>query len=38
MNIKQMLEKTAGEVPQKEAIVCGSRRVSYRELEGGEVI
>jgi acyl-CoA synthetase (AMP-forming)/AMP-acid ligase II len=38
VNIKQMLEKTVREVPQKEAIVFGSRRVSYRELEGGEVI
>lgn len=33
MNIKQMLEKTAREVPQKEAIVCGSRRISYREFD-----
>jgi long-chain acyl-CoA synthetase len=33
MNIKEMLEKTAGEVPQKEAIVRGSQRVTYRELD-----
>jgi long-chain acyl-CoA synthetase len=33
MNIKQMLEITASEVPQKTAIVLGSQRVSYRELD-----
>ncbi len=33
MNIKQMLEKTASEVPQKTAIVFGSQRVSYQELD-----
>jgi long-chain acyl-CoA synthetase len=33
MNIKEMLEKTAAEVPQKTAIVLGSRRVTYRELD-----
>lgn len=33
MNIKEMLEKTAGEVPQKTAIVLGSQRVSYGELD-----
>jgi len=33
MNLKQMLEKTAGEVPQKEAVVLGSRRVTYGELD-----
>jgi long-chain acyl-CoA synthetase len=33
MNIKQMLGKTAGEVPQKEAIILGSQRITYRELE-----
>ncbi|TET42368.1 MAG: hypothetical protein E3J60_02645 [Dehalococcoidia bacterium] len=33
MNLKQMLEKTASEVPQNTAIVLGSRRVSYRELD-----
>ena len=33
MNIKQMLEKTAKEVPQKTAIVLGSRRISYQELD-----
>jgi long-chain acyl-CoA synthetase len=32
-NLKQMLEKTAREVPQQTAIVLGSRRVSYRELD-----
>ena len=35
MNIKQILEKTAGEVPQKEAIILGSQRITYRELEEG---
>ena len=33
MNLKQMLERTASEVPQQTAIVLGSRRVSYRELD-----
>ncbi|MDH5781568.1 MAG: AMP-binding protein [Dehalococcoidia bacterium] len=33
MNIKQMLEKTASEVPQKQAIILGSQRITYRELE-----
>lgn len=33
MNIKQMLEKTASEVPQKTAIVLGSRKVTYGELD-----
>ena len=32
MNIKQMLERTAGEVPQKTAVIFGSRRVTYHEL------
>jgi long-chain acyl-CoA synthetase len=32
-NLKQMLEKTASEVPQQTAIVLGPRRVSYRELD-----
>jgi len=32
MNIKQILEITAREVPQKTAIVLGSQRVTYREL------
>jgi len=32
-NLKQMLERTAREVPQNTAIVLGSRRVSYRELD-----
>ena len=32
MNIKQMLERPVKEVPRKEAIVCGSRRVTYHEL------
>ena len=32
-NLKQMLERTAREVPQQTAIVLGSRRVSYRELD-----
>jgi len=33
MNLKLMLEKTASEVPEQTAIVLGSRRVSYRELD-----
>ena len=33
MNIKQILEKTAEEVPQKTAIVLGPERVSYQELD-----
>ena len=33
MNLKHMLERTASEVPQNTAIVLGSRRVSYRELD-----
>ena len=28
-----MLEKTASEVPQKQAIILGSQRITYRELE-----
>jgi len=32
-NLKQMLERTASEVPQQTAIVLGSRRVGYRELD-----
>jgi long-chain acyl-CoA synthetase len=32
-NLKLMLEKTAGEVPEQTAIVLGSRKVSYRELD-----
>ncbi len=33
MNIKQVLEDAAAEVPHKEALVLGSRRVTYRELD-----
>lgn len=33
MNLKQMLEKSASEVPPKEAIILGSQRVTYGELE-----
>ena len=33
MNIKQMLERAVSEVPQKTAIILGSQRVSYRELD-----
>jgi len=33
VNIKQMLERAASEVPQKTAIILGSQRVSYRELD-----
>ncbi|MFB0556944.1 MAG: class I adenylate-forming enzyme family protein [Dehalococcoidia bacterium] len=32
MNVKQVLEKTASEVPEKTAVILGSRRVTYREL------
>lgn len=32
-NLKLMLEKTASEVPQQTAIVLGSRKVSYHELD-----
>jgi long-chain acyl-CoA synthetase len=32
-NLKLMLEKIASEVPQQIAVVLGSRRVSYRELD-----
>src|SRR4030042_2902570 len=32
-NLKLMLGKTASEVPQNTAVVLGSRRVSYRELD-----
>jgi long-chain acyl-CoA synthetase len=32
-NLNLMLEKTASEVPQQTAVVLGSRRVSYRELD-----
>ena len=32
-NLKLMLGKTASEVPQQTAIVLGSRKVSYRELD-----
>lgn len=33
MNIKGMLERTAREVPQKTAIVLGSRSINYQELD-----
>ncbi|HEU65223.1 MAG TPA: hypothetical protein ENN57_00985 [Chloroflexi bacterium] len=33
MNIRQALENTAGEIPHKEAIVLGDRRVTYGELD-----
>jgi len=33
VNLKEMLEKTAGEIPQKEAIILGSERVTYGELD-----
>jgi long-chain acyl-CoA synthetase len=32
-NLKLMLEKTASEVPQQTAVVLGSRKVTYRELD-----
>ena len=33
MNIKQTLEKTASQIPHKEAIVLGARRITYGELD-----
>ena len=33
MNIKQTLEKTASEIPHKEAIVLGAQRITYGELD-----
>jgi len=33
VNLKQMLESTASEVPENTAIALGSRKVSYRELD-----
>jgi len=33
MNIKQTLENTAGEVPQREALVLGTQRITYGELD-----
>jgi len=33
MNIKQTLEKTASEIPHKEAIILGSQRITYRGLD-----
>ena len=33
MNIKQTLEDTASEIPDKEAIVLGDRRITYGELD-----
>ena len=33
MNIKQALEETASEIPRKEAIVLGARRITYGELD-----
>ncbi|MFC1938854.1 class I adenylate-forming enzyme family protein [Chloroflexota bacterium] len=33
MNLKQILEITAHEVPQKPAIILGPQKVTYRELE-----
>lgn len=32
-NLKLMLERTAAEVPQQTAVVLGSRKVSYHELD-----
>lgn len=33
MNVRQALEHAANEVPDKEAIVCGAKRMAYGELE-----
>ena len=32
MNIQQTLENTAGEVPQREALVLGAQRITYGDL------
>jgi long-chain acyl-CoA synthetase len=37
MNIKQALEKTASQIPHKEAIVLGTQRVTYRELDENSI-
>ena len=33
MNVKQALQNTASEIPHKEAIVLGTQRISYGELD-----
>ncbi len=33
MNLNQILETTAQEIPQKTAIILGSQRITYRELK-----
>ena len=33
MNLKQTLEQTARDMPRKEAIIIGSRRINYGELD-----
>ncbi|MDY7019622.1 MAG: AMP-binding protein [Chloroflexota bacterium] len=33
MNLKDMLEKTTSEVPQKTAVILGSRKLTYGQLE-----
>ena len=33
MNIRQTLEDTASEIPHKEAIILGARRITYGELD-----
>ncbi|MFP3898567.1 MAG: class I adenylate-forming enzyme family protein [Dehalococcoidia bacterium] len=33
MNLKQLLESTAGEMPENTALVLGPRRVTYREFD-----
>ncbi len=35
MNLKEVLAGTASEVPEKTAIVLGSQKLTYEELEGG---
>jgi long-chain acyl-CoA synthetase len=33
MQVESFLESSAGEVPDKTALVCGDRRLSYRQIE-----
>ena len=33
MNLKQALEVTAREAPQRDALVLGPRRITYQELD-----
>ncbi|HEY81945.1 MAG TPA: long-chain fatty acid--CoA ligase [Dehalococcoidia bacterium] len=33
MNLKSMLEETVGRYPEKAAVICGERKLSYAELD-----